>query len=64
MRTTLAKFAENKSLAEIARILGVSRAAVSQMIENNREIYIESEAGGKVTAWEKRPVPTRRSHIA
>lgn len=60
MKTSLAKFAETRSHAEIAQLLGVTRAAISQMLESNREIYIERDGAGNCSAWEKRPIPARR----
>lgn len=62
---TLSQYAADKSQAEIARELGVSRAAVSQMLEGDREIYIEVDGdSGPVIAWEKRPIPARRVSVA
>lgn len=61
---TLSQYAAEKSQAEIARELGVSRAAVSQMLEGCREIYVEIDDSGAVIAWEKRQIPARRVSVA
>jgi len=59
-KVTLTEYAEDKSQAMVARELGVSRAAVSQMLDSGREIYVETDQAGSVIAWEKRQIPARR----
>jgi predicted transcriptional regulator len=57
---TLTQYAKGKSQAEIARELEVSRAAVSQMLDSEREIYVDVDRRGGISVWEKRSIPARR----
>lgn len=63
-KVTLTEYSRDKSQAAVAKQLGVSRAAISQMLESDREIYIEVDGEGNVTAWEKRSIPARRVSAA
>lgn len=66
-RVTLSEYCAQNSQTRVAEVLGVSRAAVSQMLESDREIYldiVESDSGDEVVAWEKRPIPARRQVAA
>ena len=64
MKITLAEFSRERSAAEIARSLGVSRSAISQMLDSDREIYVEVDDGGDFVAWEKRTIPARKKSAA
>lgn len=57
---SLSEYADNKTQSEVGRAIGVSRAAVSQMLSSDREIYVEIEHSGEARAWEKRYIPARR----
>ena len=63
-KISLSEYAKNKSQAEVAREIGVSREAVSQMLVSEREIYVGLDEKGAVSAWERRPVPARKSTAA
>jgi hypothetical protein len=61
---TLRKYAEKKTNSQVARDLGVTREAIGQMLDSDREIYVEKSPAGGVTAWEKRSIPVRRRSAA
>lgn len=63
-RLTLSDYCREHSQTAAAKALGVSRAAISQMLENDREIHVEIDEDGSVMAWERRPVPARRQPVA
>ncbi|MGO2705731.1 MAG: helix-turn-helix domain-containing protein [Pseudomonas helleri] len=58
--TPLRVFAEGKTQPELARLLGVSQSAVSQMLNSSRDIRVRSEGGGKYKAFEIKPVGSRK----
>lgn len=62
-KLTLSKYCEKRTHSEVAEALGVSRAAVGQMLSGDREIYVEVSPGkptAEITAWERRPIPARK----
>lgn len=64
--TLIGEFLERPGMnqAKLARLLDVNQSAVSQMVAAGREIYIvetECSDGVNVSAYERRPVPARKS---
>ncbi len=56
----LREFARGKTQPELARVLGVSQSAVSQMLNSERDIRVRSDGCGGYSAFEIRPVGSRR----
>ncbi|BBP81150.1 hypothetical protein PHLH8_07920 [Pseudomonas sp. Pc102] len=57
----LVDFAQGKKQPEMAKLLGVTQSAVSQMINSNREIRVRKKAGGGYEPIEIRLVGRRRA---
>lgn len=58
--SSLSRFAEKNGQALAANVLGVSVAAISKAIIEERKITITEHEDGRVTAFETRPYPARK----
>lgn len=53
-------FAKGKTQPELAVLLRVSQSAVSQMLNSDRAIWVQTDAAGGCTAIEMRAIGSRR----
>ncbi|MBC3239702.1 XRE family transcriptional regulator [Pseudomonas lurida] len=57
-------FAKGKTQPELALLLKVSQSAVSQMLSSDRDIWVKTNADGTCSAFEIRPIGSRRKPAA
>lgn len=60
----LKEFAQGRKQPDIARLLGVTQGAVSQMLNSERDIRVRKHEDGTYQAVEIRPVGSRRKPSA
>lgn len=46
--------------AEMAHLLGVTQGAISQMLSDRRDVWIQIHGSGAITSYEKRKIPLSR----
>lgn len=62
--TPLREFAKGKSQLEVAKLLGVTQGAVSQMMLSERDIRVVRDSEGRHSGIEIRRIGSRRKLLA